>query len=104
ETLDNDIDRAVRACAMWREEIELMESIPGVGRVMASTIVAELPEIKTLPAPQLAKLVGVAPLPWDSGTSVKGARRIYGGRASVRAKLYMAALVAVRHNPTIKAF
>jgi transposase len=102
--LDGDIDRQVRRTPLWREQIARLESVPGVGRVTASTLVAELPELATLPAPQLAKLVGVAPLPCESGTSVRGKRQIYGGRASVRAKLYMAALVGVRRNAVLKDF
>jgi len=101
--LDGDIDRQVRKTPLWRDDVELYESIPGVGRVVATTLVAELPELKTLPAKKLAKLVGVAPLARDSGTSVRGKRPIYGGRASVRAKLYMAALVGVRFNAVLKA-
>jgi transposase len=101
--LDSEIDKNVRGTPLWREDLELMESVPGVGKVLASTVIAELPEIKELNERKLAKLVGVAPLAKESGT-YRGQRSIYGGRASVRAKLYMAALSASRFNPVIRAY
>jgi transposase len=101
--LDKDIDKQVRTSPLWQEDLELMQSVPGVGGVMASTVIADLPEIRTLDERKLAKLVGIAPLPCESGT-MKGKRVVYGGRASVRAKLYMAALVATRKNPVIRAY
>jgi transposase len=101
--LDKDIDTQVRSSPLWKEDLELLQSIPGVGRITASTFIADLPEMRTLDERKLAKLVGVAPLPCDSG-AMKGKRAIYGGRASVRAKLYMAALVATKHNPAIRTY
>jgi transposase len=101
--IDKDIDRQVRASPLWREDVKLLESVPGVGRVTARTLLASLPEMRSLNERKLAKLVGVAPLAHDSGT-MRGQRSIYGGRADVRAKLYMAAMVATRHNPVIKAY
>jgi transposase len=95
--LDKDIDKQVRSTPLWREDLELLESIPGVGPVTASTLIADLPEMKKLDERKLAKL------PCDSG-KMKGKRVIYGGRASVRAKLYMAALVASKHNPVIRQY
>jgi transposase len=100
---DSDLDRMVRESPMWRERDDLLQSVPGIGPVVARTMLAELPELGQLNRRAIAKLVGVAPLNWDSGTW-RGRRVVHGGRATVRAALYMAALVATRHNPLIKAF
>jgi transposase len=100
---DSDLDRLVRASPMWREREDLLQSVPGIGPVVARTLLAELPELGQLNRRAIAKLVGVAPLNWDSGTW-RGHRAVHGGRATVRAALYMAALVATRHNQVIKAF
>lgn len=78
-------------------------SVPGVGLVVTRTLLAELPELGTLNRRQIAALVGLAPFNRDSG-AFRGKRTVWGGRATVRATLYMSALVAVRHNPVIKAF
>lgn len=102
-TTDADLGAAVRASPAWRERDDLLRSVPGVGRVTSLTLLAELPELGSLSRRAIAKLVGVAPLSRDSGT-LRGRRCIYGGRASVRAVLYMAALTAVRHNAVIAAF
>jgi len=83
--------------------IEILLSVKGVGKVTISTLIAELPELGKLNRGEVAKLVGVAPINRDSG-SKSGKRFIGGGRGQVRRVLYMAALVALRHNPTIKAF
>lgn len=80
-----------------------MRSVPGVGPVLATTLLADLPELGTLNQKQIAALVGVAPLNRDSGT-LRGRRTVWGGRAHVRATLYMSALVATRYNPVIQAF
>ena len=88
---------------MWREREELLRSVPGMGPVCARTLLLDLPELGTLSRQQLAALVGVAPFNRDSGT-LRGSRTIWGGRASVRATLYMSTLVAVRYNPVLKAF
>lgn len=101
--LDNDIDKNIRSSPLWQEDLKLLESVPGVGKVLASTVLAELPEIRKLNERKLAKLVGVAPLMKESG-KMNGQRVIYGGRATVRTKLYMAALSAVRYNPVLKAY
>lgn len=82
---------------------DLLQSVPGVGRVVSLTLLAELPELGRLSHKEIAALVGVAPLNRDSGT-LRGKRLVYGGRAPVRAVLYMAALVASRRNPVIRAF
>ena len=81
----------------------LLRSVPGVGPVLSSTLLAHLPELGRLGRRQIAALVGVAPLARDSG-KWHGKRRILGGRGVVRQVLYMGALVAMRHNPTLKAF
>jgi transposase len=80
-----------------------LRSVPGVGPVLCRTLLAELPELGSLTHKQLAALVGVAPLNRDSGT-MRGKRAVWGGRSGVRAALYMAALVATRHNPQVKEF
>jgi transposase len=100
---DSDLDTMVRESPLWRERDTLLQSVPGVGPVVARTLLAELPELGQLNRRAIAKLVGVAPLNWDSGMW-RGHRLVHGGRRTVRAALYMAALVATRHNPVIKAF
>lgn len=80
-----------------------MRSIPGVGHVLSTTHLAELPELGTLNRRQIASLVGVAPFNRDSGL-FRGKRSVWGGRAPIRAALYMGTLVATRYNPVIKAF
>ena len=100
--VDAEIDAGVRASPAWREAEDLLASVPGVGPVTARTLIAELPELGRLDRRKLAALVGVAPFNRDSGTW-RGHRMIGGGRTSVRNVLYMAALVATRRNPVIKA-
>lgn len=101
--VDHDLDRTIQSSPVWRAKDDLLRSIPGVGPVTSRTLIGDLPELGTLNRKQVAALVGVAPLARDSGT-LKGKRLVWGGRAPVRAALYMAALVASRCNPTIKAF
>ena len=100
--VDTDISTLVRQSPLWRERDELLQSAPGVGPVFSTTLLGELPELGTLSRQQIAALVGVAPLNHDSGT-LRGLRTCWGGRASVRAVLYMATLVATRCNPVIRA-
>ncbi len=100
---DGELDEAVEASTIWKENEALLRSVPGVGPVLARTLLAELPELGTLSSKRLAALVGVAPFNRDSGT-FRGKREVWGGRASVRATLYMGALVAARHNPLISEF
>ncbi len=100
---EDELHTAVKASPAWRVKDDLLQSVPGVGRVVSLTLLAELPELGRLSAKEIAALVGVAPLARDSGT-LRGKRLIYGGRAPVRAVLYMAALVASRCNPVIRAF
>jgi transposase len=100
--VDNDIDGQLRASKVWREKDDLLQSMPGVGRVLARTLLADLPELGTLDRRKIAALVGVAPLNNDSGKS-SGRRMTWGGRAPVRAVLYMATLAATKYNPVIRA-
>ncbi len=100
--LDRDLDETLRKSPAWRERDELLATVPGVGRVTVATLRGELPELGRLNRKQIAALVGVAPVAHDSGQH-RGTRHIAGGRASVRHVLYMAALVSVRHNRTIRA-
>ncbi len=100
---DDDLDDAIRQSPLWQAKAELITSIPGVGRVTATSILATLPELGRLDRREISALVGVCPFNRDSGKH-KGRRAIWGGRANIRAVLYMAALVASRHNPIIKTF
>jgi transposase len=101
--LDDDLERTLRESPLWREKDNLLRSVPGIGRVVSITLLADLPELGNLSRHQIAALVGVAPLNRDSGR-FRGKRTVWGGRARVRAALYMAALTATRYNPIIKAF
>ena len=101
--LDTDLGQAIRTSPAWRVQDDLLQSVPGVGPVLATTLLASLPELGRLNRRAIAALVGVAPLNRDSGTC-RGRRRVWGGRAAVRAVLYMGTLVAVRHNPVLRAF
>jgi transposase len=103
EHLNQELDQALHASPLWRTREALLRSVPGVGPILALTLLADLPELGTLSHKQLAALVGVAPLNRDSGGS-RGKRVIWGGRARVRAALYMGALSAVRYNPVLRAF
>ncbi len=87
----------------FKDQRKLLDSVKGVGPVTIMTLTSVLPELGRLQRRQIAKLVGVAPLADDSGQR-RGARRIWGGRADVRAVLYMATLAAIRHNPVIRLF
>jgi len=102
-TLDDDLETQLRASPLWRENDDLLQSVPGIGPVCARTFLLELPELGTLTRQPIAALVGVAPLNCDSGT-LRGRRTIWGGRAHVRTVLSMGTLVATRFKPQIKAF
>ena len=101
--LDSDLGDALRLSPVWRDKDDLLQSVPGVGPTLSVTLLAELPELGTLDRRQIASLVGVAPLNRDSGL-LRGKRTVWGGRARLRAALYMGTLVATRFNPVIKAF
>jgi transposase len=100
---DTDLATMVHDSPAWRERDELLQSVPGVGPVLSRTLLADLPELGHLSRREIAKLVGVAPLSRDSGT-MRGRRFVQGGRATVRAVLYMAALVATKRNVAIRTF
>jgi len=99
---DTVLTEAIHQSPVWREKEALLQSTPGVGPVM-TTLLTNLPELGALTGKQISALVGVAPFNRDSGT-LRGTRTVWGGRAQVRAVLYMAALVAARFNPVIRAF
>ena len=101
--MESSLRRFIHESPIWREKDNLLQSIPGVGPILSSTLMAELPELGTLNRKQIAALVGVAPLNRDSG-KFRGKRTVWGGRAKVRAVLYMATLVATRHNAAIRCF
>lgn len=103
EELDREIEQLSQAQEQWRSRITLLKSVPGIGNVIATTLVAALPELGQVNDKRISALVGVAPFNRDSG-KYKGSRTIWGGRASVRAALYMGALVGIKHNPVLKAF
>jgi len=100
---DRELDEAVQQSEVWRRNEGLLRSVPGVGPVPARTLLAEMPELGTITHKRLSSLVGVAPFNRDSGKA-RGKREVWGGRAPVRAVLYMGALVATRHNPVLKEF
>ena len=103
EEVDGDIGTAIQDSPVWRVHDDLLRTVPGIGPTTARTLLAELPELGQLDRRAIAALVGVAPFNCDSGTH-RGRRHIWGGRASVRTTLYMAALVATRHNAPLRAF
>lgn len=101
--LDQQLQQTIQSSPLWHERVNLFQSVPGIGEVVASTLLVGLPELGSLSHKQITNLVGLAPLNRDSG-SMRGKRTIWGGRGQVRAALYMATLVATRHNLVIKAF
>ena len=101
--LDEELRQALRQSPVWREKDDLLRTVPGVGEQISLTLLAYLPELGALDRRQIAALVGVAPFNRDSGT-LRGKRAVWGGRARVRATLYMGAMVASRHNPVIRHF
>jgi transposase len=101
--MDHDLHDALRTSPLYQSKVTLLQSVPGVGQITALTLVAALPELGHLSRREIAALVGVAPLNRDSGT-LRGKRLVWGGRAPVRAALYMAAFVGVRWNPVLRQF
>jgi len=97
------IDKLVQASPIWRAKEDLMKTVPGIGPTVARVLIAHLPELGTLDRHRIAALAGVAPINRDSGR-YRGKRKIHGGRVQVRQPLYMACLVAIRHNPILRTF
>lgn len=100
---EKDLSDTMSSCPAWDAVVDLLDAQRGIGRLAAITLMAVIPELGTLDRKKIAKLVGVAPLSRDSGT-FRGRRTICGGRAAARSCLYMATLVATKHNPVIRAF
>lgn len=103
DSLDGDLDAAIRACPAWRDKEDLLASVPGIGKTIARTLIAELPELGRLDRRSIAALVGLAPFTRQSGRW-RGKSFIGGGRSTVRAALFMGAMVAARHNPRLRDF
>lgn len=103
DNVDTELRKAIEASPVLRDKYQLLRSTPGVGPVLSATLLTQLPELGELNRQQVASLVGVAPLNRDSGL-MRGKRTVWGGRGRIRGALYMAALVATRCNPVIRAF
>jgi transposase len=102
-SVNGDIDDAVRGSPAWRETEDLLASVPGIGPIIARTLIADLPELGRLDRKKIAALAGLAPFTRQSG-QWRGRSFIGGGRTSVRTALFMGAMAARRHNPVLKAF
>lgn len=102
-SVDTDIDGAVRGSPLWREKEDLLQSVPGVGPTISRTLIAQMPELGQLDRKEIAALAGLAPFTRQSG-QWRGKSFIAGGRVAVRTALFMGAMVAKKHNPTLKAF
>ncbi|MGO8669014.1 MAG: IS110 family transposase [Desulfobaccales bacterium] len=101
--LDREIHDSIRRTPLWHENSEIMQSVTGIGPKVSASLIAVLPELGLLPGNKNTALAGLAPMNRDSG-QYRGKRMIQGGRPAVRQALYMAALVASRHNPVIREF
>ncbi len=101
--IDGDLSRTIKNSSAWREHDQIIQSVPGAGPVLAVNLLAGVSELGVLNQKQIAALIGLAPLNRDSG-KFRGRRCIWGGRANVRAALYMAAVTAMQHNPVIRTF
>ena len=101
--IDAELDEMIDNDPNWKQRVELVDSVPGIGKTIAYRLVADLPELGKLNRGQIAALAGVAPMNRDSGNH-RGKRVIRGGRVDARNALFMAAWVAKRHNPTIRAY
>ena len=102
DQVDHDIDATLKGSSVWQAKLDLLKDFKGIGPVTRASLMAWLPELGHLNRKQIAALSGVAPFNCDSGT-LKGQRHIWGGRQTVRNVVYMATLVGVRHNPTLRA-
>lgn len=103
KTLDSDLDQMIRKSPLWRENDDLLQSVPGIGKQTSRTLLGTLPELGTASGAEIARLGGLAPIARDSG-KMRGKRRIGGGRPRVRAALYMATLSATRFNPVVRTW
>ena len=103
DAIDQDINTLVRGSPLWRVKEDLLASVPGIGKTLARTLLAELPELGSLDRRHIASLAGLAPYTRQSGRW-RGRSMIAGGRSAVRSASFMAALVASRHNPPLKDF
>ncbi len=103
DEVTKELQERIEANDLWREKDLVLRSVPGVGPTLSLSLLTSVPELGTLNRQKVTKLVGVAPLNCDSGT-MRGQRRIWGGRADVRAVLYMATMSAITHNPVIREF
>lgn len=103
KVVDTDIDDHLKDTDEWKSELELLNTVPGVGRITIATLLSQLPELGTLSRKRIAALVGLAPFNNDSG-QMRGLRSIRGGRPEVRTALYMATLAGITHNPTLKTY
>lgn len=103
DNVDDEIQKRIKASPIWREKEAILQSVPGVGPVLSASLLCDLPELGRLNRRQVAALVGVAPLNRDSGL-FRGKRKVWGGRANIRAVLYMATLSSVRANSVLKLF
>lgn len=101
--INRELKDLIKKDPIWREKDTLLQSMPGVGPALSATLLSQLPELGTLNRKKIAALVGIAPFNRDSG-KMHGRRCVWGGRASVRAVLYMATLVAAQHNEVIRSF
>ena len=101
--IESQIKSAIAINEDWQQKMKLLTSVPGVGEVVAVTLISSLPELGAISHKSISYLVGVAPLNRDSG-KFRGKRKIWGGRATIGCVLYMATLVAVRFNPPLKDF
>lgn len=101
--IEGDLARMIKSSPVWKEKDDLLQSVPGVGKVLSFSILSALPELGRLTRQEIAALVGVAPFNQDSG-KMRGKRKVWGGRAAIRVVLYMATLRAVRCNPVLKTF
>jgi transposase len=103
QELDAKLKEQLECSAVWQQKDKILQSVKGIGFITSMSLLADCPELGQLNRHQIAKLVGVAPLNRDSGQQ-RGSRHIYGGRAQLRCKLYMATMAAIRFNPVIKSF
>lgn len=101
--LDRDIHDSIRRSPLWLENAKILQSVAGIGPKVSASLIADMPELGHIPRNKASALAGLAPMNQDSG-KYRGKRMIKGGRPAVRRSLYMAALVASRHNPVIKEF